>query len=323
MKGVDRLVVALGGNALEGADGCVQDQAIAVRRALEQLMPVIIRTPHVLISHGNGPQVGNLLLRSEATSKAGVLPPLPLDTCVADTIGGLGYLVSRELRSALAQHSSERDVVALITTTRVSVREGSPRKPIGQVYPDDKAAELAPLGWTTMRLPRGGVRRTVPSPPPEAVLESESLRMLYDAGVIVIAGGGGGVPVSRTKATPGWVGVEAVVDKDLVSGLLAAGLGADLLLILTDVDSVCLDFGSESQRPIHRMDVEEARRHLEDQAFGEGSMAPKVEAACRFVESGGKRAVICHLDAALSGLRGEAGTQVLASSAVAGAGVTR
>lgn len=308
--GSDRIVVALGGNALEGSPGDVREQAEGARRAFAGLAP-LFDARHVLITHGNGPQVGNLLLRVEARTEGVPLPPLPLDTCVADTIGGLGYLLARELRSVLAEAGSDRSVAAMITTTVVGSLTEAPRKPIGSAWRADERERLEARGWEMREDARGALRRVVPSPEPIQILEIDVVRELFDAGIAVIAGGGGGVPVRRS---PGgrWEGVEAVVDKDLVAARLATGLRADILMILTDVENACVGYRTPDQRPLARVDVRELRALRVAGAFGEGSMAPKVEAACRFVESGGARAVICHLDRALDGIAGTSGTQVTA-----------
>jgi len=306
-----RIVIALGGNALEGAPGDVHAQAAAARRAFIGLSP-LLDAPHLLITHGNGPQVGNLLLRVEAPIEGHWLPPLPLDTCVADTIGGLGYLLTRELRSVLGSGRSQRPVAAIITTTVVGSLDGAPRKPIGSTWQPQDRAMLESRGWEVREDVTGALRRVVPSPSPVDILEIDVIRQLFDAGVAVVAGGGGGVPV-RWADEGFWVGVEAVVDKDLVAAILAAEVEAELLMILTDVEQAYVGFRSSEERPLGDIGVRHLRALHAGGAFGEGSMAPKVEAACRFVESGGGRAVICHLDRALQGIAGTSGTQVTAA----------
>lgn len=309
MSRAERVVVALGGNALESAPGDVVGQADAARRAFRALAPVLA-SPHLLVTHGNGPQVGNLLLRSEARTEGVPLPPLPLDTCVADTVGGLGYLLSRELRTVLAESGPTREVVALVTSTLVGDIATAPRKAIGGRWPVAGSDELRRKGWELREVGEDAVRRLVPSPDPLEVLEAGIITRLFDEGVAVIAGGGGGVPVQRA-ADGSLLGAEAVVDKDLVSALLANRVRADLLMILTDVDRAYTGFGTPEVAPIDEITITDARALLAAGAFGEGSMAPKVEAACRFVEGGGRRAVICHLDAAADASAGRAGTQVI------------
>lgn len=307
----ERIVIALGGNALEGAPGNVADQAAAARRALAGLRP-ILGASHVLVSHGNGPQVGTLMLRVEAAVEGYDLPPLPLDVCVADTIGGLGYMLARELRGVFSDASRPRDVAALITTTLVSALERAPRKAIGPRCSPSDVPRLRSRGWELREDEQGRVRRVVPSPQPIRILEIEVIRQLYESGVVLVAGGGGGVPVME-GAAGALIGVEAVVDKDLVAALMAIELKADLLMILTDIEQAYAAFGTPEQRPLSKIDVAALRALLVAGAFGEGSMSPKVEAACRFVEAGGPRAVICHLDRATDGAAGIAGTQVVAA----------
>jgi carbamate kinase len=276
---------------------------------MSQLAGTIRDTHHVLITHGNGPQVGNLLLRSESSVDAGILPALPIDTCVADTIGGLGYLITRELRSLLGD---TREIAALITTTSVDLVGVLPTKPIGKVYDVSLSDQLTARGWSIVSVPAGGLRRSIASPEPQAVLEIQTVRMLFDAGVVVVAGGGGGVPVTWSEKEGRWNGADAVVDKDLVSALIGNQLEAEVLLILTDIETAFVDYGTPQQRPIHNADVAEMRRYIESGAFGQGSMGPKVEAACRFIEGGGRLATICHLAQAHEGMAGLAGTRVTA-----------
>ncbi|MCZ7527023.1 MAG: carbamate kinase [Acidimicrobiia bacterium] len=292
------------------------EETQALGAAFEVLAPAIGSVDRVLLTHGNGPQVGNLLLRSELSVEAGVLPGLPLDTCVADTAGGLGYLVGRELANALARAGTRRETVAIVTRTAVRplvAGEDVPLKPIGHELPADRRLELEARGWTVVELPNGSVRRVVPSPEPLGVLELATIRSAFERGTVVIAGGGGGVPVC-TAPDGSIVGVEAVVDKDLVSALLALELRADTLLILTDVECVFLDYGGPAERPLGEIDVASLRRFQRAGSFGEGSMNPKVEAVARFVEGGGRRGVVCALGDAALGLAGRSGTQVVAGS---------
>lgn len=307
----ERVVVALGGNALEGDPGDVRAQAAAARRALASLDD-ILQAPHLLLSHGNGPQVGALLLRGEAVVEGQSLPALPLDICVADTIGGLGYMIGRELRGALAASGLQRSVAALVTTTVVGPPGPAPRKAIGPAWASSEEARLRARGWELREDRRGGLRRLVASPTPIRVLEIDVIRHLFEIGVVLVAGGGGGVPVIETEGGA-FVGVEAVVDKDLVAAYIATQVDANLLMILTDIENAYMHYGSDAQAPIEDIEVRELRALLEEGAFGEGSMAPKVEAACRFVETAGGRSVICHLGQARAGAAGTAGTQVHAA----------
>lgn len=305
------VVVALGGNALsspaERSNG-VSGQIDAAARALDALTDTICQHRSVLISHGNGPQVGNLLLRSELSAEAGLLPPLPLDTCVADTAGGMGYLLAREARNALTRVGIDRPVLATITTVLVEDLYGAPQKPIGQVFPREHRRELVARGWLLHEC-EGGLRRVVPSPHPLQVLETDALRVLFEQGVLLIAGGGGGVAVSSSSGV--LVGVEAVVDKDLTASLIARSLRASILVILTNVEGVFEHYGTSAQALKASLTVTEARELLARGVFGEGSMLPKVAAACDFVADGGHRALICHLDDTAAAMRGMAGTTIV------------
>lgn len=314
MTGTGQLVIALGGNALSEAEtrrSSVTEQASAARQAFSAVAGVIAATPHVLVVHGNGPQVGSLLMRSDISVDTRSLPPLPLDSCVADVAGGLGYTLARELRNALAADGADRDVAAIVTAVLVDGASEPPTKPIGEAYPADARADLERRGWTVAPVSDGQIRRVVMSPQPQDILELDAIRTLYSNGTIVIAGGGGGVPVART-ADGELHGVEAVIDKDLVAALLGVRLGADTLLIVTDVEQVMLDYGTPNARPIGRILSSELRALQEQGQFPAGSMGPKIEAALRFVEQGGRRAVIGSLESAGSALAGETGTQIVA-----------
>lgn len=304
-----RVVVALGGNALTVSDEgspSVVDEAQAAATAFDLIAPVLATTPHLLITHGNGPQVGTLLLRAELSTRAAGLPRLPLDSLVADTAGGIGYLLARELRNALRRRGATRKVATVLTQILVEPSDSDPTKPIGPRY----ARTDPPVDAAQYRaVSDGRVRRVVASPPPVEVLELDAIRALFDSGVLTIAGGGGGVAVQHDPI--GYRGVEAVIDKDLTSSLLARLLDASLLLILTNIDAVRVNFGTEQERPIGDISVPELQQLLHEGAFGEGSMEPKVEAALTFAESQpGRRSVICHLRDAQRGLDGGAGTQV-------------
>jgi carbamate kinase len=314
MAGARQLVIALGGNALsetESHRSSVSDQAGAARQAFATIADVMARSERVLVVHGNGPQVGSLLMRSDISVDVQHLPPLPLDSCVADTAGGLGYTLARELRNALAAAEQTRDVAPIVTSVLVDAVDGPPTKPIGQSYPAERRAALEERGWALTETPEGRLRRVVLSPTPARVLELGPIRRLYEAGVIVIAGGGGGVPV-QVGDDGELHGVEGVIDKDLIACLLARELGADALLILTNVERVAVHFGTPDERALERVTASELRALQADGHFPPGSMGPKVEAALRFVEAGGGEAVISSLTAAARAVAGETGTRVVA-----------
>jgi carbamate kinase len=299
-----RVVAALGGNALlrrgEPMDSEVQRRNVA--RAAEALAP-IARDHTLVVTHGNGPQVG--LLALQAAAYQGVAP-YPLDVLGAESEGMIGYLVERELRARLP----DRQVVTLLTQVEVDRSDPAfarPTKPIGPVFDRERGERLArERGWT-MTAENGGLRRVVPSPEPLRIVELPAIALLVEAGAIVVCAGGGGIPIVVDESGSSR-GVEAVIDKDLAAALLARELASDVLLLLTDVDAVYLDWG-RSQRPLTRATPVELRRHR----FAEGSMGPKVEAACRFVEATRRRAAIGRLEDAAAVLAGSAGTQVLAA----------
>ncbi len=313
-----RVLVALGGNAMTSADGraAPTDQVAALGAASERLADLVAHGHDVVITHGNGPQVGNLLVKNEMA--AAVVPPVPLDWCVAQTQGSIGYLLLGTLERALAARGLRRPTAVLVTRTLVDATDPgllAPSKPIGRYLPADEAAALVAHGQTWQdRGPRGW-RRVVASPEPVEVLDADAARALVDAGFVVVASGGGGVPCVRRRAADGTevvVGVEAVVDKDLAAAVLARTVGADVLVIATDVAHVATGFGSDHQRELGTVDVARLRGLAAAGEFTSGSMGPKVEAACRFVESGGRFAAICTLDAIAEAAHGRAGTVVRA-----------
>jgi carbamate kinase len=297
------VVAALGGNALAqpGEPLDIETQRRSLRVAAEALAE-LAGEHSLVVTHGNGPQVGLLALQSEAYEGA---PPSPLDVLGAESEGMIGYLLEQELRQQLP----DRELATLLTQVEVDDRDPAfevPRKPIGPSYPAARARELAESrGWIVAAQQRGGFRRVVPSPEPRRILELAAIRVLLAADVLVICAGGGGVPVVRS-AEGGLRGVEAVIDKDLASGLLARQLAADALLLLTDQPAVFSDWPEPARRPIRQATVAELRAH----AFEPGSMGPKVEAACRFVEATGGRAGIGALRDAARILAGTAGTSV-------------
>jgi carbamate kinase len=297
------VVIALGGNALvkRGESAEVASQRANVKEAAAAIA-ALDGEARLVVTHGNGPQVGLLALQAEAYHEVG---PYPLDVLGAETEGMIGYLLDQALLNEL---SPGRRVATLLTQTVVDAADpafSDPSKPIGPVYPPGESRRLAAeRGWRVK--PDGpDVRRVVPSPQPMDILEIETIRLLLDAGVLVVCAGGGGIPVIAAPGG-GLIGVEAVVDKDLASALLAERLGSDALLMLTDVDSVQLGWGTAAARAVRSARPADLRQ-LE---FAAGSMGPKVEAACRFVEHTGGRAGIGRLDQAAAILAGTAGTTV-------------
>jgi len=302
-----RILLALGGNALlrRGEPASAPNQQRNVEAAAAALAEIAAEH-EVIVTHGNGPQVGLLALQSEALPD---VPPYPLDVLDAESEGMVGHMLELALRNALP----ERDVVSVLTEVVVAADDpafANPTKPIGPVYAPAQAQRLrAERGWTLGR-DGDGYRRLVPSPEPHAIAEIRSLRLLVGCGALVICAGGGGIPVALDELGT-LHGVEAVIDKDLTAALLARRLDADLLLMLTDVDSVHTGWGGPGERPIAGAQPAELRA----MSFAAGSMGPKVEAACRFAEATGRRAAIGSLADAARIVRGEAGTQVAAAAA--------
>jgi carbamate kinase len=306
-------VVAFGGNALSRADepATVANQ---FRRARESMASVVLLASEgwrIVIVHGNGPQVGDSLVRNEVARR--VVEPLPLGVLVAETAGWIGYMLQQSLQNALAAAQVRRDVVTVVTQTLVDRFDpalGTPTKPIGQPLTDDEAARLRESGRALARDGAGAWRRMTTSPLPLAVVELPVVRRLLEQGTIVIAGGGGGPPVYDDPLL-GLEGVDAVVDKDRVSAVLARQLEADVLMILTNVEAVYEGWGTPSARPIRRMTVTRADAMIAEGAFDAGGMRPKVEAAAGFARSGSGRAIIAHLASGPAALLGETGTTIV------------
>ncbi len=310
------MVVALGGNALAPA-GERPTIANQFRHTRESLAPVVELARlgwHIVIVHGNGPQVGDALARNEIAATE--VESLPLGVLVAETAGWIGYMIQQSLQNALGRAGVARDVITVITQSLVAADDpllGRATKPIGHALTARRRYSLESRGVAIGADARGNPRRLTASPQPVGIVERDVVRRLVDAGTIVIAAGGGGPPVFRDPVL-GWEGIDAVVDKDRTAAILARDLGADLLLVLTDVDAVYRDFGTSHAAPIRTLPLEDARVLLASSALGAGSMRPKVEAAVSFVEAGGRMAVIAKLQDGPAAVRGEAGTSIVAGS---------
>ena len=306
------VLVALGGNAIlkYKEEGTAQEQLKNVRTSCRILARLIKADFHIAITHGNGPQVGDILLRNEMAK--GVLPPMPLDFCGAESQGMIGYMLQQCLMNELRPLGAEKPVMTILTQTLVDKEDPAfdkPSKPIGPFYSAQEAAQLRESkGWTVEESKGKGFRRLVPSPRPISILEGRSIKDLFENGYVVIACGGGGVPVIERGGDI--EGVEAVVDKDHSAAVLANLIGACSLLILTDVDAVYLDYGKTEQRPIQEMTVSQASEWMDQGQFQPGSMGPKVESAIEFVNHGGKRAIITSMENASDALAGKAGTTI-------------
>ncbi|MDQ6899413.1 MAG: carbamate kinase [Candidatus Dormibacteraeota bacterium] len=309
----DRVVIALGGNAMLGEHGEADApaQQRAVERAMEQVAELVADGWHVVLTHGNGPQVGNLLVKNEMARD--VVPAMPLDWCVAQTQATVGFMVANALEQSLARRRLSWPVVAVVSRVEVAAGDPAfqrPTKPIGRYLPEAEARLRSAEGQSWRDFGVKGWRRVVPSPEPIAIVDRDSVVRLVDAGFIVVAAGGGGIPVVRHE--DGLRGVEAVIDKDLTAMLLARTIGASQLQIATDVEHVLIHYGTPSQRPLGRVSSADLRGLADQRHFQAGSMGPKVEAAIRFVEQGGRAAVITSLDRLARGVRLETGTIVTA-----------
>lgn len=307
------LVAAIGGNALREPGGVAKpaEWFRALGRSLPPLVDLVAAGFRLVLTHGNGPQVGDELLRMELAQQT--VPPLSLDLCGAETQGSLGYAIQQVFGNLCRARGLMVPVATIVTRVVVDPADpafGRPTKPIGPFYTAAKAKRLMrQKGWTLVEDAGRGFRRVVPSPRPLRVLEAEMVRRLSLAGAVPIACGGGGVPVVETPA--GYRGIEAVIEKDFATECLATELGADRLLILTGVERVAVRFGTPQQIGIERLTVADARALLAAGEFPPGSMGPKVEAGVRFVEAGGREALITSLDRARAAIDGEAGTHLV------------
>ncbi len=313
-----RVVVALGGNAAypPTIKGTAEEQLVLMRQVCAHLVEIIRAGWQLVLTHGNGPVVGNILYRMART--ADELPPMPMDVCVAHSQGGMGYMLQQSFANVLVD--SGLDIVVSCVVTEVEVDGGdpafsNPTKPVGKFFSEAEAAEMASkTGWYFAEDSGRGWRRMVASPKPKKILDLKTIDALLDAGVIPIACGGGGVPVLHGD-NGHWTGVAAVIDKDLTSAMLAAHLHADTLIMLTGVEQVALDFNKPTQRPLDHMTLAQARQYTADGQFPPGSMGPKIEAAISYLEelpnaNHDGEVIITSLERAFDALMGRAGTHI-------------
>ena len=310
------ILIALGGNALLRPDqeATYENQLANVAASARLLAKLAAKGYRLAITHGNGPQIGNILRQNEEASA--VVPPLPLDVCLSESQGLIGYMIQQSLNSALHQMGLDRQAVCILTRVEVAGDDpafGDPAKPIGPAYRAEAANQLMAAKKWMMKLDAGrGWRRVVPSPKPRRILETQAVASLLKDGFIPIACGGGGIPVVKGKGGI-YEGIEAVVDKDLSSAKLAQEIEADLLVIATDVENVYLDFGRPGQRPLGEIAVAELKEYIRQGQFTRGSMGPKIEAAVQFAENMGQPAIICALDRIDAAIEGRSGTRVSSS----------
>jgi carbamate kinase len=306
------VLVAMGGHAFmqPGEAGTIEDHERNAARIAALLMTLVERDYHVCITHGNGPQVGNLLLQQEVAGASGV-PALPLDVLVAMTEGSLGYILQQALLNELRKRQSKRYVVTVVTQVVVDEADPAfhePSKPIGPFLTREEAEKRRDtLGWKVKEDAGRGWRRLVPSPSPRRVVQRHMIRDAVRQGHIVVACGGGGIPVKR-QADGQFAGLEAVIDKDLTSSVLATDVGASLLVILTAVPQVCANFGRPDARPLGAVTLEEIEKLQAEGHFPPGSMGPKIEAVVRFLRAGGRRALITNPESLPQAIDGRAGT---------------
>ena len=308
-------VVAFGGNALLRPEdrGTHEEQVARAKQAARWIAELVVRGYRLLVVHGNGPQVGNILIQAEEASTK--VPPQSLDVAVAQTEGSMGFLLQQAIRNRLESIGSEGQVATVLTEVQVDANDPAfkrPTKPIGPFFTRYRAEALErDLGWTMREDAGRGWRHVVPSPRPLKILNVEMIARILDWANVVIAGGGGGIPVVRGRDGQ-WRGIEAVIDKDYASSLLASQLKADLYVILTGVVRVSLDFGKPSERAVDRLTAADAEKHLRDGQFPPGSMGPKIEAAMQFVRAGGGEVVITDIEHLRDALEGRAGTRIVA-----------
>ncbi len=313
----DRIIVAIGGNAThpEDIEGTSREQKDIANLTAEALLPLAMQNNQLIITHGNGPVVGKILLRQALTRD--VIAPMPLDICVAHSQGGIAYLLMQAMENALREVGNDRHAACLLTQVEVDPNDPAfqnPTKPIGTFYSEDEAQTVgAKMGWTMREDAGRGWRHVVPSPAPQHICDISLIEELSRRGSIVVAGGGGGIPVIRSPNGTR-KGIEAVIDKDLTTAHMANVLGIDTMVMLTAVPQVAVHFGTPQEQLLSHVTASDMRRYMDQGHFPPGSMGPKIDAALRFLDGGGKRVIIAHLEQAGAALKGEAGTHVVADA---------
>ena len=294
-----RAVVALGGNAIlrGNEEGTIVQQEKNVTDTLENLVPLLREGYELVLTHGNGPQVGNILMRNDAGEQLYGIAPMPLNICVADSQGGIGFMIERMMRNVLNKYGIDKNVISMVTLVEIDANDPAfqnPSKRIGKVYSKTEADRLAQQkGWDFKPTSKSkdGYRRVVPSPTPVDIVNKEIIRQLLENGNIVIAAGGGGIPVYFDENNDVRT-LDAVIDKDMASGMLATNIGADELYILTDVPFIYKDFGEETQEKLEFLNYSDTLQHLKNGTFAEGTMEPKIKACLNFIKNGGSKSII-------------------------------
>ncbi|CEG27012.1 carbamate kinase [Bacillus sp. B-jedd] len=310
---MNKIVLAIGGNAIikEGQKGTIVEQQENIAESCDMILDLIEQGNEVVITHGNGPQVGNTLIKVHMASS--VIPPYPLDVCDAETQGNLGYLIQQALKNRMTERGIDKTVASIVTQSVVSQEDpafDNPTKPIGPFYTQEQLDEaLKEQEFSYIEDSGRGYRRVVPSPKPIKIVEKDAVEALLKSGVTVITAGGGGIPVVETNGI--LKGAEAVIDKDFASALLAAEVGADYLFILTGVEQVAVNFGKPNQENLSTLSIADAKKYMDEGQFPKGSMGPKIEAAIYFLEKGGKNVVITSIDKLQDALNGKTGTRLV------------
>lgn len=311
----ERMLIAIGGNATHPEDiaGTSQEQTSIAQQTAISLLPLTSLDSELIVTHGNGPVVGKILMRQVLTRDR--IAPMPLDICVAHSQGGIAYLLMQAIENSLRTIGNQRHVASLLTQVEVAADDPAfelPSKPIGAFYSEEEAGQISnALGWQMAEDSGRGWRHVVPSPVPTHICDISLVEELSKRGTIVIAGGGGGIPVIR-DAYGIRHGIAAVIDKDLTSALMANVLGIPVMMLLTAVSQVAINFGQPNEQSLRQVSVSQIKQLLADGHFPPGSMGPKISAAIRFIEGGGERVIIAHLDDAVPALNCECGTHIVA-----------
>jgi carbamate kinase len=306
-----KVLVSLGGNAiLKHTDkGTAREQFSNTAKTSQVLVNMLKEDYHIVLTHGNGPQVGDILLAYDISKDT--IPPMPLDVCVAQTQGMIGFMLQLSLENSLIKENIEKSIVTILTQTIIDKNDpqlNKPSKPIGPFYSAEEAKKLRNNhDWVIINDSGRGYRRVVPSPLPVGFIEESSIKTLYNEDKLIIACGGGGIPVMKND-TGLYEGVEAVVDKDHTSSLLASKIDAEVLLILTDVENVSINYGKQNQKDLNHLTIQQAKNYLAEGQFPPGTMGPKIESTIDFIEAGGKKAIITSIENSIKALNGHAGT---------------
>ena len=306
-------IVSIGGNTLirKGEKGTIEEQFEHTEKCMAYIAKMASQGKRIVITHGNGPIVGNIVIRNEAAKD--IIPPMPLYICNADSEGGIGFMIQQAIYNQLKKLNAHRDVATIVTQVVVDKNDpafSKPTKPIGPFYTKEEAERIKQQkGWTIHEDSNRGYRRVVPSPKPLKVIEADIIKRLAMDGVIVIAAGGGGVPVVEVNEGK-LQGIDAVIDKDLTTAVLANAIGAETFIDLTQTDSVYINYGKQNQKPLNRPALSEVKKYLTRGEFPPGSMGPKIEAAIEFLETGGKEVIITTPELVEAAMKGKAGTRI-------------